>query len=186
MVHDLSINEHRASGETVKSKLTRRIFLPLLTAAAASPTTAATGPPAQTKQAVSGSEAGSIWWNELRTRDALATRAFYASVIGWEPKVVAQNDMARPPAPAEKGYTVFTMRGQEVAGAEELESDDLVGMRPGWFTYVQVEDVDEAARKATQHGGKVVQQPVDVPTVGRMAEIEDPEGNRIGLVSPRA
>jgi predicted enzyme related to lactoylglutathione lyase len=86
----------------------------------------------------------------------------------------------------EKSYTMFTMRGQDVAGAEEIEADDTAGRRTGWFTYVQVDDVDEAVKRVIKSGGKVVEQPFDVPSVGRMAEIEDPEGNCVGLVSPRA
>jgi predicted enzyme related to lactoylglutathione lyase len=113
-------------------------------------------------------------------------RTFYAGVVGWTPKVVAQDDMTRPPTAGEKGYTLFTMRGQEVAGAEEIEAGDAADPRSGWFAYVQVDNVDEAAERAAKHGGKVVQQPFDVPGVGRIAEIEDPEGNRVGLVSPRA
>ena len=186
MSEDLSIDELSVSGDTVKSNLTRRVFLPVLTSAVATSALAATHLPVQAKQAVSNVEAGTIWWSELYTRDPIATRAFYASVIGWTPKVVAQEDTARPPAAGEKSYTMFTMRGQEVAGAEEIEPDDPAGRRTGWFTYVQVDDVDEAAKRAIKSGGKVVEQPFDVPSVGRMAEIEDPEGNRIGLVSPRA
>lgn len=185
MADDHSSNEHRASREPAKSSLTRRVFLPVLTTAIATSTLAAAKRPVQAKPASSSSEAGTIWWSELRTRDPLAMRAFYGSVIGWTPEVVAQDDMARPPAAGEKSYTVFKARGQEVAGAEEIGADDPTGMRSGWFTYVQVDDVDEAARKATKLGGRIVQQPLDVTAVGRIAEIEDPEGNRVGLVSPR-
>lgn len=185
MAHDPSIHKQRSAADT-KSRLTRRDVLPALTSAVATSALVASSLPTQAKQAVSNSEAGTIWWNELYTRDPLAMRTFYASVIGWTPKIVAQNDTTRPPAAGEKSYTIFTMHGQEVAGAETIEPDDPGGRRPGWFAYVQVDDVDEAARKAIGGGGRVVEQPFDVPSVGRMAEIEDPEGNRIGLVSPRA
>jgi predicted enzyme related to lactoylglutathione lyase len=181
---DVSIDDrqtHVASGAH-RTVLSRRVFLPAL----ASSGLVAAHLPAHAKQAVTASEAGTIWWSELRTRDPLGTRAFYAGVLGWTAKVVAQDDAARPPTAGEKSYTLFTVRGQEVAGAEELEADDPTRQRPGWFTYVQVDDVDEAAQKAIKHGGKVMQAPFDVAGVGRMAEIEDPEGNRVGLVSIRA
>lgn len=167
---------------SARAALSRRSLLPVLAASGL----AVTHLPARAKQAAANSESGTVWWSELRTRDPKATRAFYASVMGWTPKLVAQDDMARPPAAGEKAYTLFTVRGQEVAGAEEIGPDTQAGLRPGWFTYVQVDDVDEAARKAAQNGGKLVQEPFDIAGVGRFAEIEDPEGNRVGIVTPRA
>ena len=175
---DLPTDERASSPEAAVPNPTRRLVLPLLATAM---TTLAVGD-AQAKQAVSSADAGTIWWSELRTRDAGRAHAFYSGVLGWTAKTVAEGDSGRPPAPGEDAYTLFMMRGQEVAGAEEIDADDP---SPGWFTYVQVEDVDAAVRKATALGGKVVQQPTDVAGAGRMAEIADPEGNRLGLVSPR-
>lgn len=131
-----------------------------------------------------GSDVGTIWWAELRTNDPQKTQDFYANVLGWTPKLVAQNDTSRPPNAGEQGYTVFTMGDQEVAGAEAIPAGETGKVKPGWLTYVQVVDVDAAARKAIEHGGKIIQLPTDVTGVGRMAEIEDPEGNRVGLVAP--
>lgn len=161
----------------------RRTLLPLLAATMAALATAKAS--AQAKQTVSNADTGTIWWSELRTRDSARARSFYAGAIGWTPKTVAQDNPTRPPAPGEKAYTLFLARGQEAAGVEEVEQGDT-STRPGWFTYVQVDDVDETVKKVVALGGKVVQEPIDVAAVGRMAEIEDPEGNRLGLVSPRA
>jgi predicted enzyme related to lactoylglutathione lyase len=169
--------------ETATPQPTRRIFLPLVATSLA--TLAASRLPAEAKPAVSNADAGTIWWSELRTRDPARARSFYAGAIGWVAKTVAQDDPARPAVPGERGYTLFMMRGQEAAGAEELEADDAA-TRPGWFIYVQVDDVDETVKKVIALGGKVIQHPIDIAAVGRMAEIEDPEGNRLGLVSPRA
>ena len=182
MDHGLPIDQAPASSDGQAPNPTRRLFLPLVATAVG--TLVAASMPTHAKQAVSGTEAGTVWWNELRTRDPVRTRSFYADVIGWSPRIVAQDDMTRPPAAGEKAYTVYVMRDEEVAGAEEIASDDS-SARPGWLTYVQVDDVDEAVRKATTLGGKIAQQPFDVSGVGRLAEIEDPEGNRLGLVSPR-
>jgi uncharacterized protein len=170
------------SGEPRGSNLTRRIFLPALTAAVTSSGLAAAKPAAQGKQPpATSSDLGTVWWTELRTRNLAATRDFYAGVIGWTPKLVAQDDMNSPPAAGEKGYTLFMMHGEEVAGAEEIDA----GERPGWLTYIEVDNVDEAVARAAKRGGKIVQQPSDIAGVGRVAEIEDPEGNRLGLVAPR-
>jgi predicted enzyme related to lactoylglutathione lyase len=185
MAQDPSSDQQPGTVDGAGPGLTRRVFVPAIaTAVAASALAGAVS--AESEQATSSTGAGAIWWNELRTRDATRARAFYAAVVGWTPKVVAQDDMGRAPAEGEKAYTLFTMRGHEVAGAEEIAADEQAGRPAGWLAYIQVEDVDEAARNAAKHGGKVVQQPVDVAGVGRMAEVEDPEGNRIGLVSPRA
>jgi predicted enzyme related to lactoylglutathione lyase len=58
-------------------------------------------------------------------------------------------------------------------------------MRPAWLPFIQVKDVDEATKRAVQLGGRIVKLPFDTENE-RMAELEDPEGNQFGLVSPRA
>lgn len=47
---------------------------------------------------------------------------------------------------------------------------------PRWTTYVNVDDVDEVARKAESAGGTVVVAPMDVMTAGRMAIFTDTTG----------
>jgi len=71
-----------------------------------------------------------------------------------------------------------------VAGAETIEDGAPTDMRPGWLPFIQVKDVDEVAQRAVQLGGRIVTLPYDADNE-RMVEIEDPEGNRFGLVSSR-
>ena len=172
--------QERPSEQGASCALTRRALLPAFAVLAY----ASVHHSVEAMQNDPSPDTGTIWWAELRTRYPQKTQSFYSSVFGWTSKVVAQDDMTRPPNAGEQSYTVFTVGGQEVAGAEEIAPDDPAAAKPGWLTYVQVVDVDEAARKAIENGGKIIQLPVDVPGVGRMAEIEDPEGNRVGLVSP--
>lgn len=139
----------------------------------------------QAMEETARSDVGTVWWTELRTRDVPKVQSFYADVFGWTSKTVAEDDNSRAPRDGEQSYTVFSAHGQEVAGVERITPSDTAQSRPGWLNYVQVVDVDAAARKALEKGGKIIQAPVDLPSVGRMAEIEDPEGNRVGLVSPR-
>jgi len=135
--------------------------------------------------AVADPDNGTVWWSELLTKDPARARTFYSHVIGWTPKVVALDDPGRPAKRGEREYTMFSVRDKEAAGATKIDDDgDLAGMPVSWLTYIQVGDVDAAARRAFEAGGKVLHMPADVPGVGRTAIIEDPEGARIALVTP--
>jgi predicted enzyme related to lactoylglutathione lyase len=57
------------------------------------------------------------------------------------------------------------------------------GMPPNWGSYVTVADVDATARKATELGGTVAHGPLDIPGVGRMAVIIDPQGAAINVIA---
>ncbi|RPH73400.1 MAG: VOC family protein, partial [Candidatus Rokuibacteriota bacterium] len=148
--------------------------------------TSATGAgAAQTPTGSAASEAGTVWWSELLTRDPARARAFYAGVVGWTTKVVALEDPARPAKPGEKEYVLFTTEGREAAGAMKLDDAGLAGAS-AWLPYIQVADVDAAAAKAVELGGKLLSGPFDVQGSGRMATIEDPDGARVGLITPEA
>ena len=80
---------------------------------------------------------------------------------------------------------MFTTEGREAAGAMKLDDAGLAGAS-AWLPYIQVADVDAAAAKAVELGGKLLSGPFDVPGSGRMATIEDPDGARVGLITPEA
>jgi uncharacterized protein len=134
----------------------------------------------------SSSDNGSVWWNELVSANPDKARDFYASVIGWTPKVVAADDNSRPPAPGEADYTLFTSQGEEVAGLSKYDGKQPNDPKPGWLTYIQVGDVDGAVEQALKKGGRVLKAPNDVDGVGRIAVIQDPDGNSFGLYTPAA
>ena len=48
--------------------------------------------------------------------------------------------------------------------------------------YIQVADLRESLLLAERLGGKAVLQPIDVPNGPTPAQIEDPDGNLVGLV----
>jgi predicted enzyme related to lactoylglutathione lyase len=48
-----------------------------------------------------------------------------------------------------------------------------------WISYVSVADVDAAAKAAASNGGRVIDPPYEIPTVGRAARIADPRGAEI-------
>ena len=139
---------------------------------------------AQSPVAADDSGAGSVWWSEMVSANPERSRDFYASVIGWTPKVVAADDTTRPPAPGEDEYTLFLQDGDESAGLAKYDGTDPGSPRPGWLTYIQVKNVDKSVAQAISKGGKILKAPADVDGVGRLAIVQDPYGNSVGLVTP--
>jgi len=129
-------------------------------------------------------DTGTVWWNELISANPDRSRDFYESVVGWTPKIVASDDNTRSPAPGEAAYTLFTANGSETAGLTKYEGKDPNDPKPGWLMYIQVADVDNAVVEALKKGGKVLKAPTDAVKIGRLAVIQDLDGNAIGLYAP--
>ncbi len=114
---------------------------------------------------------GVISWNELVAVDESAARKFYTGLFHWRTQPFAGGD----------GYTLFMQGDTNVGGMMKCPKP---GMPSHWLAYVTVEDVDATAANATKLGGKVVMPPFDVPTVGRIAVLTDPQGAAIGVFKP--
>ncbi len=110
---------------------------------------------------------GSFSWLELATTDQSAAKQFYSTLLGWEP-------VDNPMGP-DSVYTMFQIDGKAAAGAFTLAANER-HIPPHWQLYISVESADDAAARAAQFGGKIVEGPFDVQTFGRMAVIQDPTG----------
>ena len=74
-------------------------------------------------------------------------------------------------------YTLLTVGDLGTAGLMQLTPDMLAGgMRPAWVGFIGVDDVDAYAKRVEQGGGKLHCPPMDIPTVGRFASAQDPQG----------
>jgi uncharacterized protein len=111
---------------------------------------------------------GEISWNELVTTDEPAAKNFYTRLFGWTTQ----------PFGGEQSYTLFKQGDDMVGGMMKCPKP---GVPAHWLPYVTVEDVDATAAKAKKLGAQVVAEPFDVPTVGRIAVLLDPQGAPIGL-----
>ena len=58
------------------------------------------------------------------------------------------------------------------------------GIPTHWKPYVAVEDPAATVAKATELGGEVLLEPMDVPKVGRIAVLKDPQGAPFGIIKP--
>jgi uncharacterized protein len=121
---------------------------------------------------------GTFSWAELATTDQKAGVAFYRALFGW--------DVNEQPIGPNEAYSMFMMRGKEVAAAYTMRPEERQsGAPPHWNLYVTVASVDEAAKRAEGLGAKVLAPPFDVMDVGRMAILQDPTGAVFELWEPK-
>jgi uncharacterized protein len=115
-------------------------------------------------------EPGTPIWNELVTPDVATATKFYSDVlgVGWETMSMEAGD-----------YTSLLVGGRPVGGAMPPQSE---GIPPHWNVYFNVESADDTVARAQELGGNVVAPAFDVPGVGRMAVLADPQGAMFNLM----
>jgi uncharacterized protein len=115
---------------------------------------------------------GVFVWDELGTTDANAAQRFYEQVFDW-----TTSDLGAEYG----GYRIFNRGETGIAGLMGLQDGSIP---PHWQPYVAVDDPDRTAAKAIELGGSVVVQTMDVPEVGRVAVLRDPQGATLGIIKP--
>jgi predicted enzyme related to lactoylglutathione lyase len=116
---------------------------------------------------------GAFSWNELQTTDVPAAREFYGKLFGWKIQ-----DMPN----AEMPYAVVNAGDAGIGGIMKIPKE-AKGMPPHWGAYVTVKNVDELVARVSGLGGKLVIPPQDIPTVGRFAVIQDPQGAVLSVIT---
>lgn len=117
-------------------------------------------------------------WYDLMTPDVAGAKKFYESVLGWKTEIWADGDPSKP-------YTMWKTGDRAIGGVMELPVEARqMGAPPHWIAYTAVEDVDASVRQATGLGGKVLAPPFDIPKVGRVAVLADPQGAVFALYRP--
>jgi|HubBroStandDraft_6_1064221.scaffolds.fasta_scaffold301795_1 predicted enzyme related to lactoylglutathione lyase len=115
---------------------------------------------------MTASTTGRFVWHELHTNDRAKGVKFYGTLMGWEIKDVAMG-------PGEP-YGLCMLGGKDHAGI--MKSMAPANVPPHWLPYIAVDNVDAAAAKVKDLGGKIMGPPMDIPDVGRFAVVADPQG----------
>jgi predicted enzyme related to lactoylglutathione lyase len=115
-------------------------------------------------------------WYEFMSSDVAVAKAFYGKVVGWTFEDVPVSGMT---------YTLLRAGGRQIGGMMAMPQHLRdVGMKPYWAAHVGVNDVDVAAAKVRQLGGKVYREPTDIPNVGRFAAVSDRQGANFLMFKP--
>lgn len=113
-------------------------------------------------------------WHEVYGPSADASIDFYTKALGWSSEEMDMGPMGT--------YKMLVANGMAVAGTQATAGNPMMeGVPPHWATYIGVDDVDARLEKVKALGGTVLVEPMDIPTVGRMALIQDPQGASVWL-----
>ncbi len=120
-------------------------------------------------------QVGRFCWIDLAAHDLEEAAEFYQQLLGWSRE--------RADLPEQCGeYEYLKHVGRPVAGVAQMSAASISGGdRSNWNSYVFVDDVDAAVRKATELGATVIRPPGDAAPLGRQALIQDPGGAVLGL-----
>jgi len=114
-------------------------------------------------------------WSELLTTDVKAAEAFYTSVVGW---TAAPFDSA-----PDTTYDVLKRPdGAGVAGVMPIPAG--MNVPPHWVMYLGVPSLDKTAEQIKRLGGSTLSEVIEVPTVGRLQAMKDPQGAMFSLLEP--
>ena len=135
-------------------------------------TTFALWQPGKPEEGEFSNKVGAFRWNELMTTDATRSVAFWTG-LGFEDKAMDMGPMGT--------YHLLASAGKDRAGMMQTPGAPAL-----WVPYVHVADTDGTCAKAKRLGSTIKMGPADVPNVGRIAVMADPQGATIGLLQPPA
>lgn len=113
---------------------------------------------------------GLFSWFELLTADPAAAADFYGSLFGWS---ATERDIP--------GGTYHILQIGKIGFGGIAKSPDAA-IPSHWSGYVTVSDVEKTLAAAQAHGATVQVPIMEIPEVGRMTQIADPEGASVKFI----
>ena len=119
---------------------------------------------------------GRFVWYECLAADLKAAEDFYTALIGWTTQPFEGGPMP---------YTMWVNDATPIGGLLPLPDEaKQQGAPPHWLAYVSTPDVDKTLADASAAGARVLAGPMDIPTVGRMVVLADPQGAVLAAFTP--
>ena len=113
---------------------------------------------------------------ELNTNDVAKAKSFYSKMFDWK-----MEDVPMPTG----SYTMISV-GEGTGGG--LMKNPMPNTPSMWLSYVLVDDIEAATKKAKSLGATVCKDVTEVMGMGWLSIISDPTGAMLGLwkAKPRA
>ena len=117
---------------------------------------------------------GRLIWYELLTTDMPAAEKFYNAVVGW----------TTTPFKGAKGPYDMWNRTDGVPVGGVMTLPEGMNAPPHWVMYVGVPNLEDAVAKIERLGGKPLSPVIEVPQVGRLRVMLDPQGAMFAIHDP--
>lgn len=112
---------------------------------------------------------GHFCWVDLAVSNAKTTYDFFSALFGWKRRV--------RPTPSADAYSIMTSGNSHVVGVYEVAEEGP----SQWMSYILVEDLAIATKKAVALGAKAIEESIEIETFGTMAVLQDPVGALFAL-----
>lgn len=112
---------------------------------------------------------GRFVWFELLTSEVEKLQAFYSEAFNWKVETLEMVEGMRYP---------LIKAGETPIGGFMQPPEPMPAQ---WLSYVSVEDVDASGEQVADAGGRTLKEPFDIPTVGRIQPVLDPQGALFAL-----
>ncbi|MGH8996370.1 MAG: VOC family protein, partial [Acidimicrobiales bacterium] len=109
-------------------------------------------------------------WNELMCDDPEKAKQFYAGVFGWGEVTNGDGDSQ---------YTEWQVGGRSIGGMLKKPAE-MPPMTSFWTVYIQVADIEAAAKRLSELGGQVIRPPMEIDQ-GTFTVVTDPAGAMFNL-----
>ncbi|MEO5757099.1 MAG: VOC family protein [Mesorhizobium sp.] len=119
---------------------------------------------------------GHVAWHELYTGDPQEALSFYRRAFGWRPVQTIDMGAAGP-------YLIFSTGGEPAGGIARRPQEISQSL---WSPFFRVNDIEAAAHRVVAEGGKVFDQPREVPDGDFTLRCFDRQGAVFALVGPKA
>lgn len=113
---------------------------------------------------------------ELNTNDTAKAKAFYSKLFDWKMEDLKMD------------WGTYTIIGVGEGTGGGLMQNPIPNAPSFWLSYVLVDDVEAATKKAKSLGATVMKDVTEVPDMGWLSIISDPTGAMLGFwkAKPRA
>ncbi|MDX6663822.1 MAG: uncharacterized protein QOG68_28 [Solirubrobacteraceae bacterium] len=118
----------------------------------------------------------SLCWNELHARGFEGVKPFYGAVFGWDPQPFGE------PADGQPAYFVWNLGDRGIGGGMEMMEGAPAEVPSHWLTWFAVVNRDDTVAKAQELGGSILMTDMNMPGVGKMAVVQDPQGASFGVL----
>jgi uncharacterized protein len=108
---------------------------------------------------------------ELNTTDVKKAKDFYGKLFDWKLEAMPGGE-----------YTMIGV-GEGVGGG--MMKNPVPGAPSFWLSYVLVDDIRSATKKAASLGGAVMKDVTEIPNYGEFSVIADPTGAHFALWQPK-